>query len=882
MAEQTPIVESAKQRSLRIPLDYYRRGDRLARTKWQLSLAGVVLTAVYVAWLLFGGRGARQQLSPGPVAGVHAAWNDDCQACHQDFRPLRSDSFDWREMPSLTRTNEPPSDAKCATCHQEPAHHPAATLAGEMGCANCHQDHRGTAAEIRRAADTQCLECHRSIAKNRRGTSSVDPPIGDVSGFREAGDGSPSHPEFRSLEHDPGNIKFNHWLHLQPGIAPLGAKQLLSVASIDGEGRYQRFANAAGLVQLDCSACHEPGDDGKLMRPIAYDRHCQACHPITVPTDAEMSLVVPHGLPADRLGEVVDGLLFRARQSEAAAGSQNLGERGELPLIPGRTLGNNLAQKIQHDVLGQRQSVFAALQVKCLQCHFEGTRPEPPYPAPELFELLPAKLPRRWLQHARFDHSAHRHTECRTCHQDAYAFEKRDAPQFLSPGSLQLAGSGIARDDQQVMIAGSASCLACHSSSRAASGGARHDCAECHAYHGREEHLDLMGDTHTARNHDLSLVSLRATTRTLELSSAIGSCAAAGCHGSTIAVGPAWKSAFAKWAILDPHAKAYDVLWTERSRAITRSLMHRGEATSAAEHSETLQQRCVGCHATEGGSKSALGVSCESCHGAAGEWLHTHYRSDFHRDEAKGFQDTKNLQTRANVCMPCHVGPGGGQTVDHDLIAAGHPRLAFDFRSYLESLPAHWDGQRERERLRGDYQFLLWSAGQQAQRSALTALRAGGRTLDFSQIDCARCHHALAGKQPLLASLGEALRPTKLPIEELPERLDNLSIQERLLLAERLLKHVGDEPTWDGSVQAYLAVRAIAGDLPEGEDAARIKAELRSLGSYLARDCFREVLRADAVPSVYDSPAQFDPEDLATRIEPLMNSLQAAGGRRAP
>lgn len=875
MPEQPPIIETAKQRSLRIPLDYYQRADRLTRTKWLLSLAGTALAAVYVAWLLVGGQTARQQLSPGPVASVHGAWNNDCQACHQDFRPLRGDSFDWRGMLSLTQSSMSPSDARCATCHREPAHHPATT--DEVGCASCHADHRGTAAEIRRAADTQCLACHRSIATHRRGKSIVEPPIRDVSGFREGGSEISPHPEFRSLQQDPGNIKFNHWLHLQPGISPPGAKQPLSVAALTGGGGYERFANAAGLVQLDCAACHEPEDDGKLMQPIAFDRHCKACHPLTVPTAGE-SAVAPHGLTAARLEEVVDGMLFRARQAEATAGRAQQAEPDELPPIPGRTLGSNLAQKIQQDVLGQRNGVLAALRVKCLQCHYAA--PSTDTPSLALAELMPANLPRRWLQHARFDHAAHRHTECRTCHQSAYAFEKRDPPQFLAAGSLSAGGGQLARDDQEVMIAGSASCLACHSAARAGSGGARHDCAECHDYHRHELPEGRIDAARTAAIQAVNLVSLKTTTRAAESLSGVASCAAGGCHGSTSTTGPAWKSAFTTWAINDPHAKALDVLWTERSRAITRALLDRGEAMTVAEHAAALEQRCLACHATERGSNSELGVTCESCHGAAGEWLHTHYRRDFHRGEAQGFQDTKSLQKRAGICMPCHVGPRGGQVVDHDLVAAGHPRLAFEFRSYLESLPAHWDVAREQGQ-RG-IEFLLWAAGQRAQREALKALRASGQRLDFSQIDCARCHHALASERLTLVNAGEALRPALLPMGDLPEPHENLSIGDRLLIAERVLQRSLDESTWDGSVQAYLAIRAVVADLPAGEMRARIETDLTALSSYLARDCFRQLLQTETTPSIYDSPAQFAPRELAARVEPLLRSVRIAIGRPAP
>src|SRR6185503_17447885 len=80
------------------------------------------------------------------------------------------------------------------------------------------------------------------------------------------------------------------------------------------------------------------------------------------------------------------------------------------------------------------------------------------------------------------------------------------------------------------------------------------------------------------------------------------------------------------------------------------------------------------------------------------------------------FVETKNLSQRAAVCMKCHVGPsdaaGALQVVDHDLIAAGHPRLSFEHHTYLESLPAHWNRSRDEQTNSGTFHFRSWLAGQ--------------------------------------------------------------------------------------------------------------------------------------------------------------------------
>src|SRR5207248_7408772 len=93
MPRESSIAETAKQRSLRVPLDHYERPDPIVRAKWWLSTAAALVAIAYAAWLVLGGRAAQQQASPSPLAAVHAAWNSDCQACHREFQPLRGDAF---------------------------------------------------------------------------------------------------------------------------------------------------------------------------------------------------------------------------------------------------------------------------------------------------------------------------------------------------------------------------------------------------------------------------------------------------------------------------------------------------------------------------------------------------------------------------------------------------------------------------------------------------------------------------------------------------------------------------------------------------------------------------------------------------------------------
>ena len=50
---------------------------------------------------------------------------------------------------------------------------------------------------------------------------------------------------------------------------------------------------------------------------------------------------------------------------------------------------------------------------------------------------------------------------------------------------------------------------------------------------------------------------------------------------------------------------------------------------------------------------------------------------------------------QAQVCVGCHVGAPAkdgvpARDLNHDLMAAGHPRLIFELSSYQANMPPHW------------------------------------------------------------------------------------------------------------------------------------------------------------------------------------------------
>src|SRR5262249_29449111 len=110
----------------------------------------------------------------------------------------------------------------------------------------------------------------------------------------------------------------------------------------------------------------------------------------------------------------------------------------------------------------------------------------------------------------------------------------------------------------------------------------------------------------------------------------------------------------------------------------------------------------------------------------------------------------KDVLQRARLCADCHVG-GPEREVNHDLLAAGHPRLNFEFSSFQAIYPQHWCDRDDRARY-PDFEARSWAVGQVV--SAQTALnllayRANNKKApwpEFAENNCYSCHHDLRGR----------------------------------------------------------------------------------------------------------------------------------------
>lgn len=219
------------------------------------------------------------------------------------------------------------------------------------------------------------------------------------------------------------------------------------------------------------------------------------------------------------------------------------------------------------------------------------------------------------------------------------------------------------------------------------------------------------------------------------------SCGSSNCHGSVRPrrVFDVLQNEYFTWLKKDPHAlRAYRVLFEDRSRIIARNL---GLSAPAAE-----SKLCLDCHTMavprEKQAKRVEiedGIACEACHGPASGWIEGHTAEDwtYAQSVKSGMNDLRNVATRTGLCLSCHLGDGG-KSVDHDLIAAGHPELVFELDNYSQAMPAHWTGRVGAN---------IWAMGQVAafkEGLDLLARRARSpRWPEFSELSCEACHHNL-------------------------------------------------------------------------------------------------------------------------------------------
>ncbi|MEA3013772.1 MAG: hypothetical protein QOD42_2317 [Sphingomonadales bacterium] len=234
----------------------------------------------------------------------------------------------------------------------------------------------------------------------------------------------------------------------------------------------------------------------------------------------------------------------------------------------------------------------------------------------------------------------------------------------------------------------------------------------------------------------------------------VATCGGTTCHGRSNGDGPRVRQdEVMLWQ--DPataagaHSRAYAVLREPRSRAIAERL-GLGEATGAP--------MCLGCHRTPLGARGVRfqttdGVGCESCHGAAGGWLSSHYTvgGSHEANIRNGLVRLDNPVVRAERCLDCHFGsPRNSQFVTHRIMAAGHPRISFEL-DLFSTLQQHYtiDGDY-RDRGKGTPDGTqVWAIGQAIALKRSLDMFASSRGTEgifpeFYFFDCHSCHRQIS------------------------------------------------------------------------------------------------------------------------------------------
>jgi hypothetical protein len=246
------------------------------------------------------------------------------------------------------------------------------------------------------------------------------------------------------------------------------------------------------------------------------------------------------------------------------------------------------------------------------------------------------------------------------------------------------------------------------------------------------------------------------------------SCSGRNCHGGfqPAAGGGVQQNEFTTWLAHDKHARAFDVLRGDRAKRMAKNL---GIASADKD------ARCLACHTTpqlagpvadEFAALRADGVSCEACHGAAkgtDGWLEAHTRAGWKELEGKARADAYHqhgmtplfdLEVQAKTCVGCHVGAPAdtehgipARDLNHDLMAAGHPRLTFELGTFRANMPPHWRADLHSKT--PGYEAAVWAVGQVASAQAAVdllhhrateAAAAKAPWPEFAEASCFACH----------------------------------------------------------------------------------------------------------------------------------------------
>src|SRR3546814_2990582 len=137
--------------------------------------------------------------------------------------------------------------------------------------------------------------------------------------------------------------------------------------------------------------------------------------------------------------------------------------------------------------------------------------------------------------------------------------------------------------------------------------------------------------------------------------------------------------------------------------------------------------------------------SSDVCSSDPSGWLSSHYAvgASHAANVSRGMIPLDNPKARASVCLDCHFGSADpGQFVNHRIMAAGHPRIAFEL-DLFSTLQQHHNEDADYARRKGRTQSVkMWAVGQAMALARSLTLFADARRVtegvfpEFYFLDC--------------------------------------------------------------------------------------------------------------------------------------------------
>lgn len=149
-----------------------------------------------------------------------------------------------------------------------------------------------------------------------------------------------------------------------------------------------------------------------------------------------------------------------------------------------------------------------------------------------------------------------------------------------------------------------------------------------------------------------------------------------------------------EWWFADDHYSTAEAFWDQNQRNVQIARFYGIKAKDIAQGNKV----CMDCHGTIVSGRESRevddGVGCESCHGAAGDYIESHREGDkslgenrpgYQKGLQAGMVKLKDLETRARICAGCHY------ITEPRLISSGHPS-GKDFQ-YVANMSRvrHWE-----------------------------------------------------------------------------------------------------------------------------------------------------------------------------------------------